>query len=187
MNIIELFLTAAETYPNKVAIQDPKTSITYKALRIAIQETAAYYTKKGISQNDRVLVFVPLSVNLYIHVLAIFYIGATAVFLDEWTNKSRLENCCKTANCKGFVGSWKAQCLRFFSKPLKKIPIRLNTTSRMEENLPPKQMSTEQSALITFTTGSTGTPKAADRTHGFLIAQYEACLLYTSPSPRDRG
>jgi acyl-CoA synthetase (AMP-forming)/AMP-acid ligase II len=31
-----------------------------------------------------------------------------------------------------------------------------------------------QSALVTFTTGSSGTPKGADRTHGFLLAQHRA-------------
>lgn len=38
----------------------------------------------------------------------------------------------------------------------------------------PAPVSLDDPALITFTSGSSGIPKGANRTHGFLIAQYEA-------------
>ncbi|MGB1041589.1 MAG: AMP-binding protein, partial [Flavobacteriales bacterium] len=41
------------------------------------------------------------------------------------------------------------------------------------------------SALITFTTGSTGTPKAANRTHGFLKEQFDALIDEIEPSSTD--
>ena len=43
-------------------------------------------------------------------------------------------------------------------------------------------MAAGDTALVTFTTGSSGPPKGADRTHGFLAAQHralDACLPYT--------
>ncbi|NJM17110.1 MAG: hypothetical protein HC896_18550 [Bacteroidales bacterium] len=40
-------------------------------------------------------------------------------------------------------------------------------------------------ALITFTTGSTGTPKAADRSHAFLKEQFNALLDEIKPSAND--
>ena len=73
MNISELFISAAKAYPNKVAIIDPKNSITYGQLEKDVKETAAYFQKKGIKQGDRVLVFVPMGVDLYRIVLALFY------------------------------------------------------------------------------------------------------------------
>ena len=40
-------------------------------------------------------------------------------------------------------------------------------------------------ALITFTTGSTGTPKAALRSHVFLNEQFKALLHEIQPKPTD--
>ena len=96
MNISELFISAAKSYPNKIAIIDPKGSITYSDLEKEVQKTAAYFQKKGIKRIDRVLVFVPMGIDLYRIVLALFYIGATAVFLDEWVNKKTKS--CRTRN-----------------------------------------------------------------------------------------
>lgn len=47
------------------------------------------------------------------------------------------------------------------------------------------QPTQEETALITFTTGSTGTPKAAKRTHGFLREQFNALLEKIDPQPTD--
>ena len=117
--------------------------------------------------------------------MAIFYLGATAVFLDEWANKKRLETCCQIADCNGFVGGWKAQLIRFISKPINSIPINLSSKKRSENKLNITKTSLEDTALITFTTGSQGTPKAAERTHGFLLEQYKVLREELTPKPTD--
>ena len=39
------------------------------------------------------LIFVPMSYELYVTILAVFYIGATVVFLDAWSNKNGKDSC----------------------------------------------------------------------------------------------
>ena len=185
MNISELFISAAQAYPNKVAIIDPKGSITYAELEKEVKETAAYFQKKGIKQGDRVLVFVPMGIDLYRIVLALFYIGATAVFLDEWVNKKRLDLCCKLADCTGFIGVFKAQVYSLFLKELRQIPIKLKLKKKLDFSIPIVPVTPESPALITFTTGSTGTPKAANRTHEFLKHQFDALLDEIEPKADD--
>lgn len=186
MNIIELFYTAAKEFPQKAAIIQKGESVTYQELAEMVQETAAYYRSKGIQRGDRVLIFVPMSIDLYRSVLALFHIGATAVFLDEWVSKERMELCCKIADCKAFIGIWKARALTFVSKELRKIPIKLGTKIHKAGKLVrPENMSLEETALITFTTGSTGTPKAANRTNGFLKAQFDVLVKKIDPQPGD--
>jgi len=175
-NIVEIFLHAAEKYPDRLAVVDKEQSITYAELKIQVEKTAAYFHQKGVQTGDRILVFVPMSVDLYRTVLAIFYLGATAVFLDEWVNKKRLELCCRIADCRGFVGGLKARIFALFSKELRRIPIKLSLTKCSQTSIPVKAMNPDDAALITFTTGSTGTPKAARRTHEFLKAQFDALL-----------
>lgn len=76
MNIVQLFLTAAAKYPNRMAIIEDKDKITYAGLAKEVRQTAAYFKEKGIKKGDRVLVFVPMSTDLYRVVLSLYYIGA---------------------------------------------------------------------------------------------------------------
>ena len=185
MNISQLFLDAAEQYPDRLAIIDPKQNISYSDLRKGVEETAAYFQSKGIQKGDRVLVFVPMSIDLYRIVLALFYCGATAVFLDAWVNKKRMELCCEIAHCKGFIGVPKARIFALFSKELRRIPIKLGMKKQLSYTGKMEIVSKDDSALITFTTGSTGRPKAADRTHGFLKEQFDALIDEIDPQVND--
>ena len=186
-NIIEPFLLYAAKHPEQAAIIEKSERISFGELEQSVRETAAYFIHKGIRPGDRVLVFVPMGIDLYRSVLALFYIGATAVFLDEWVNKKRMELCCKIADCKAFIGTNKALLLSWlFSKELRNVPITLGTSYK--KNLPeaPYFKAEENStALITFTTGSTGTPKAAKRTHYFLWEQFKVLVEKLNPKEGD--
>ncbi|EAY29258.1 AMP-binding protein [Microscilla marina] len=185
-NISELFLNATKKHPNNVAIIDKNDQpITYAQLAEDVKATAAYFQRKGIGKGDRVLVFVPMGIDLYRIVLALFYIGATAVFLDEWVSKKRMELCCQLADCKGFIGVWKARAFALFSKELRRIPIKLSLKKKHKTGVPIAQVPPDTTALITFTTGSTGIPKAANRTHAFLREQFDALLEEIHPKVRD--
>jgi acyl-CoA synthetase (AMP-forming)/AMP-acid ligase II len=186
-NITDLFFEASRKYPARPAIINRERTIAFGEFAEAINATAAHFLEKGIRKGDRVLVFVPMSIELYRIVLALFRIGATAVFLDEWVNKERMEACCKVAQCNAFIGSFKVRMLSLLSRELRKIPIRLGV--RMPGAAPQKwarpRVTFHDTALITFTTGSTGTPKAAKRTHGFLLEQFAALNEKLDPQPGD--
>ncbi|GAL87368.1 AMP-dependent synthetase [Sporocytophaga myxococcoides] len=189
-NIIQLFLSAAEAHPDKTAIIEKGRLITFKELKQDVFQTSSYFRSKGLSKGDRVLVFVPMSIELYRIVLALFNIGATAVFLDEWVNRKRMEECCRIADCKGFIGTFKARALAIFSTELRKIPVKMGinykrTATHLQSHT--EVVKQNDTALITFTTGSTGTPKAAKRTHQFLSAQFKALTETIHPSPDDIG
>ncbi len=185
MNIVNLFLEASKTYPDQKAIIEKDKEISFSELSQEVEEAALYFKSKGIEKGDRVLVFIPMSIDLYRTVLALFYIGATAVFLDEWVNKKRLDICCEIAQCKGFIAGTKVRFLSILSKELRKIPVKLNPKKRINGRLEPLDLIGDTPALITFTTGSTGTPKAALRSHQFLNEQFKALLHEIQPKPSD--
>ncbi|HXC04608.1 MAG TPA: AMP-binding protein [Bacteroidia bacterium] len=186
-NITDHFFKAAETYPDKAAIIHKHKRITFSELKEEVCATTAYLTSKGIAKGDRVMLFIPMGMDLYRIVLALFRMGATAVFLDEWVNRTRMDECCKVAQCKAFIGIPKARLLALLSAEIRKIPIRLGPT--LPKGFTGKTETPEttgsDTALITFTTGSTGTPKAAKRTHAFLHAQFGALLDTINPQPDD--
>lgn len=131
-----------------------------------------------------------MSPILYQVLLAIFYIGATAVFMDAWSDKKRLENACKLSGIQAFIGPPLAHLLRIYSKTIRQIPLHLITgyhAFKPQSKLLLRLQETETSdvALITFSTGSTGIPKGAKRTHGYLLAQHRSLRLQGIPEPDD--
>lgn len=144
---------------------------------------------RGLAPGDRVIVMVPMSIDLYVVLLAILKIGAVAVFVDPWIGMRQIAAFAAFAEPRGFVGSAKSHLLRLLDGKLRVLPLTVTTGSRVGR-LPARttlgeleaaagdgsihQVSAADPALITFTTGSSGTPKGANRTHGFLTAQHQA-------------
>lgn len=184
-NIARVFNTAASVYPNHIAIVEGYDSISYRQLQSEVESTAAYFIKRGIVTGDRVLVFVPMSIDLYRVVLALFTIGAVAVFVDEWVSKERLLLSCKLAKCRGFIGPAKMRMLGLWYKPIRRIPIKLGLSGRSSKQVGIAQLNRDDPALITYTTGSTGSPKAANRTHGFLRFQFDILKEKIATKPSD--
>lgn len=63
-----------------------------------------------------------------------------------------------------------------FFKGTRAIPIKLSLKQRSEQPVEMYDAQGDEPALITFTTGSTGEPKAANRTHKFLKSQFDVLL-----------
>ena len=87
----------------------------------------------------------------------------------------------KAARPRAFLGTLPAQLLRLSEPALRAVPLGLVVDARwcaaraldaIREQRPPAVVGAETAALVTFTTGSTGRPKAAARSHGFLWAQH---------------
>ena len=120
------------------------------------------------------LIFVPMTIELYKILSAIFYIGATAVFVDAWADKNRLDQALKIVPCKAFIACPKAFVLKLISKKVRDVGINImsGTIRKSKTEQPIESATLDTTALITFTTGSTGLPKAAKRTHEFLLEQH---------------
>ncbi len=186
-NIVEILFENAKKFPNKLAIIHKNEKITYSELSKDVKEYANYFLSKGLKNGDNVLIFVPMTIELYKILSAIFYIGATAVFVDAWADKNRLSQALTIVPCKAFIGCPKAFILKLMSKKVR--DVKLNFVSgfigkcKKEYNIEPAKPDT--TALITFTTGSTGLPKAAKRTHEYLLEQHYVLKKHLNPEIND--
>jgi len=189
-NIIFRLLELEKAIPDKAAlIEDYRAfpffkkksrSVTFGTIAEEVKTAAHLLLEKGFEKGDRILIFVPVSYELYKVMLAVFYIGATAVFVDAWADKERMAKAIETTEPAGFIGTFKAQLLRVISPAVRELPIHMIFPFPFRRGVKPFKGSSpvttspDDSALITFTTGSTGIPKAAKRTHRFLWNQYNA-------------
>lgn len=189
MNIFEIVKPHIQNCPNAIAIQDmpdkETRQLTFADLDKRSAQVAGIFKKQGLVAGDTVLLFYPMSIELYITLVAIFRLGLIAMFLDPSAGKNHIERCCTLNPPKALIASPKAQLLRLLSPAIRKIPQKFVIGRRLPGaiSLTSQTNATEYSqyhscqhdtpALITFTSGSTGEPKATVRTHGFLIDQYE--------------
>lgn len=151
--------------------------LTFAEIEAASQNFASRLTKNGISPGDHVLIFVPMSVELYVSLLGLFRIGAVAVFLDPSSGLGHINACCRHLPPRALISVWPLRLLRLFSSGLRRIPLVFSPPTpvldQASEGSSPFPHP-DDPALITFTSGSTGEPKAAVRSHRFLIAQHAA-------------
>ncbi|HEY0008527.1 MAG TPA: AMP-binding protein, partial [Tepidisphaeraceae bacterium] len=185
MNVTHLLLRQAAERPNTLAILEraPRRggrSETFASLQVASAHAAARFQADGVRAGDAVLVFVPMSADLYVILIALFRLGAVAMFLDPSAGREHIARCCEILPPKAMIAVPKAHLLRLTTPALRRIPLHYSVNwwlpltkwwSRSKSF--PADMSVvtrvdDDAALITFTSGSTGRPKAAARSHGFL-------------------
>jgi len=146
--------------------------------RVAGQLKAA-----GLEQGDGVLILHPVAIELYLVLVSLFRIGCVPVFLDPSAGRAHIERCCAIFPPKAFFGSPRAQILRLAIPALRRVPLtfcpawfpgtaRIDASRQAMNESTTIDLADHAPALITFTSGSTGEPKAALRTHGFLLAQH---------------
>lgn len=188
MNICELLKASAARTPEAPAIIETRLgrsrSISFGELEAAAAQAAALLQREGLSQGDRVMVFLPMSAELYVALLAILRLGAVAVFLDPSAGRGHIDRCCALSLPKGLIAGAKTHLLRLLSPALQRVPVKFSVGVpvpgaipwRLARRLPPhdpiQPCGKETSALLTFTSGTTGEPKGAVRSHGFLHTQH---------------
>lgn len=186
MNIAGILQEQCRERPAQQAVVDRAERLSFADLERAVAGAAADLAAAGLRPGDRALVFCPMSARLYVTLVGMFRLGVTAVFVDPSAGRLHIERCCARASPRAFVATPRAHALRIVSPTIRRLPIKLaiggrlpgtrsvagrapdaGATNRIEP------CASEDVALLTFTSGSTGEPKAAVRTHGFLRAQHQ--------------
>lgn len=185
------------------ALDGTVPQITYGELRKRVARLQRGLSTLKLKPGDRVVMLAPISIDFFALALALLASGMVLVFLDGRLDRKRLLRVLKAARPHGIVSIH--QALRLW--PL--LPVLWNTRRIVtDRDLPsfgttplvallgdpdgaPEEPSValqpeECSALLSFTSGTTGRPKGADRTHGILLSQHLALKAH-APERGEQG
>lgn len=162
---------------NRIAVTDKNGikysyAIFYKHIawaRIELQ-------KKNVKKGTKVLLAIPMSMELYVTMEALFSLGAVIIFLDPWMNGKQMSKIIRKVKPELLITTPKIRFFAYFSLAAWQIKkwwsfAKLKTSDVKWE---PISVIDSDQALVTFTSGTSGEPKGADRDFGFLAAQIEA-------------
>ena len=167
--------------PDKIVIIDKSEQMTYKKLYKKVASFKEYLLKKGIKKGQKVLVLVQMSKELYIVLLSLWSIGAIPCFMDAGFIKSGMKNN-EYNNIQAIIGTKKYILYSKINNNLKKLKTKIDVSiiNKLEIKDPLEIQEVEKHfpAILTYTSGTTGTPKIASRSHTFLKCQ-EKILINT--------
>jgi len=156
---------------SKIALIQGKKKISFANLLEQGLRFGSDMKEQGINKGDYVLIFIPLSISLYQTFIGAWAIGATPIFIDfsrgvDFVNDAVLRLKPKAMICDHVTG-----LVRLKYPALRKVKI-LKVSAKGDERVH-LDLDDEHPAVLTFTSGTTGTPKVVIRSHGFIMGQYE--------------
>lgn len=172
-DLVSVFEATAARMGDDPALIAPGESIGFAKLAQRAEAFAATCARRGVGRGDRIIVAMPVGVDLFVALAGAWRLGAVVVFPEPAMGLTGFLHALRTTKPTAFFASG-AYC---WLKPILPWLWRCTMfTPRATDNgqIAPVALGSADPALISFTSGSTGVPKAIMRSHGFLMAQYAA-------------
>lgn len=213
--VLQQILDHGATVPSRVALIHPRAGdddgwgrVTYGELAARVHAVAAGLARRGVGRGARVVVLVPMSVELYVVLLAVASLGAVAVFVEPAATPKEMARAIRVTHPVAFIGVPKAHALRLMfpgatatsisvvvgpeadalsARLLGAEPLAAVEADGVGIVRPEVALTGADPALLTFSSGSTGVPKGAVRSHAFLGAQHEAMAGLLDAAGRKDG
>jgi len=181
------FAAAVARHPDRVALVEASGhAVSFAALQARSHAFARAWTARGIAPGDRVLLAMPIGADLYAALAALWSLGATVVLPEPAMGLRGLIHAARTTQPRAFCSAGAYGLLKLaFPMLWRMIHLRPSGEQGSAPDLPLPKGS--DIALISFTSGTTGAPKAIPRSHDFLSAQHRAVapLLQSDKDERD--
>ncbi|MEP5758230.1 MAG: AMP-binding protein [Litoreibacter sp.] len=168
------FAQAALDYRDQTALVDGDgAAYRFSQVQELADAYATHWHAEGVRSGDRVLIAMGIGVDLYASLAALWALGATVVLPEPAMGLGGVKTAIKATRPKFFCATGPYIWIKLLLSGLWRTKL-LSPRHRGTLNPPKPSVDPNSVALISFTSGTTGIPKAIPRTHAFLMAQWKA-------------
>lgn len=201
MNVIEIFEESARRHPDQAAIVDGRAgrerTTSFAELDRRSRQIAALLIKEGLQPGDGVIVFVPMSAELYAIMAALLRLAMVPVFVEPARWRETLDRALASMPVRGFIGIVAACAMRLVVPALRRVPkvfvagaffpgaVPLRAARMLAPSQHLQAVTADRPGILTFTSGSTGRPKGVVRSHGVLAATHRTLSAHLELVPGD--
>jgi amino acid adenylation domain-containing protein/non-ribosomal peptide synthase protein (TIGR01720 family) len=178
-----LFDTQALATSDAVAIESQDGAWTYAELRRSARALAAELRRRGVGNDDRIVICMDPCADLVASALAVVMIGATYVPIDPACPDQRLAFMVRDVAARAVI-TRTSLAARFSSFAVELLRVD-DAASKDELDIEPTEVGPDHVAYIDYTSGSTGEPKGIAVTHRAVIRLVRN-TDYVDLSPNDR-
>ncbi len=190
-NVAQLVWARAAEQPDALALRGSGRQLSYAALRDGAAAVAGATRAAGISPGDRVLLLAPSVPEFGALYYGLHAAGAVVVTVNTMSTPAELEYALEDAGCS-LVIAWQesgdaaATAARSQGLPHWAVTAELGGLSPADPAAGPVERTLADTAVILYTSGTTGRPKGAEITHGNLRAAAAAFTEVLRLTPDDR-
>lgn len=175
MNGTELFFREERHRRDEIALWlPPGRSVTFGELKALGASAQAVMRGHDIGPGDSVLLFEPLGPRLYGAVLGLMALGVGVALVEPWMPVEKIDHVVRVLRPKAFLAHPVGQLWGARVRAIREIPHWIRTTLIHEAatGVTVEDVDGDSAGIITFTSGTTGSPKGMVRTHRYLVDQH---------------
>lgn len=185
--LADLSAQAGARFGSAASVKDPAgNAASYSELDERTASAASHLATLGVSAGDRVLLMAAVGLQEIVAYLAILRLGATAVLANPSLMPAEVNAMRSVSGSEWLIASGVGATDELTSGPWREV-IGLRNDDRVRagvvldfmrgEDFPPRPVHPDAPAILAFTSGTTGSPKATPLSHRNLIASIKSVML----------
>jgi len=201
-NFYELIVFQANKRKNKVALFVGDRKITYKEILDTANKLAAFLAQNGVQKGDKVALFLRNSPEFIYSIFAVSKLGAILVPINTFLKEEELSYILEDSGSSVLIASAihdnvvnkskASQLCNFILWEGEEVVkgeqhLHFDTALQTKGEVPPMPSLLEETAVIVYTSGTTGKPKGAMLSNKNILSNADSGRRTINVKPRDRG